>query len=90
MNSLGEEVRKINLISSNPFTYQYYNFGSNRKLYVVTDPVQQFSYLYDIDGNLINNSPIDSGFDIGVLFSETRNEYKIYSAYDDKVNIYIF
>ena len=78
------------LISAKPYDFQYYDFGTNRQIVVVTDSEQEFSYLYKMDGELINNSPIDSKFPVGVLFSEAFNQYKIYTAYDTKVNIYSF
>ena len=86
----GHEIFRQTLISPTDFQYQYYNFGSNRKLFVITDPEQEYSYLYDASGNLLNNSPINSKYNIGVIFSERNNKYKIYSAYEDKINIYIF
>lgn len=86
----GKEKFREAIISATPFIYQYYRFGSNRRLYVVTDPEQEYSYLYDASGKLLNNSPINSKFEIGVIFSETNNQYKIYSTYENKVNIYIF
>lgn len=90
LNSNGDDVFMESLISSNNFLWQYYNFGSNRKLYAVTDTEQEFSYLYNEKGELINKSPINSGYKIGVIFSESKNEFKIYTAYSKYVNIYSF
>ncbi len=90
MDKSGNEIFRSNIISTRPFNYQYYDFGSDRKLYVVTDEEQEFSYLYNRNGDLINNSPINSKFDIGVIFSEKNNEYKIYTAYENKISIYSF
>ena len=90
LNEKGDELFREDLLSPVPFNYQYYDFGSNRKLYIVTDPEQEYSYLFDKSGNMINNSPIDSKFEISVLFSEINKTYKIYSAYENKVNVYSF
>ncbi|MDH5382733.1 MAG: hypothetical protein OEW75_17895, partial [Cyclobacteriaceae bacterium] len=90
MNEKGETLFQQRLVGGLNYNFQYYNFGSTQKLYVITDPEQEYSYLFNSSGNLLNNSPIDSKFDIGVLYSESNNQYKIYSAYENKVNIYSF
>lgn len=70
-------------------TIQYYSFGSDDQYYAVTDPEQEFTYVYDREGNLTNYEPVESGFKIGLL-KRGGNDYQVYGSYQDRVRIYSF
>lgn len=63
------------------FSAQYYNFSPLNQVLVLTDSEQEFTYLYDVDGNLINGKPINTGNKIAMLYQSASNSYKIFLTY---------
>ncbi len=63
--------------SAEGLIYQYFNFGSNRKLIAITDLVQNFSYLYDLQGNLLTTMPLESSGPIQITHQAEKNQYRI-------------
>lgn len=74
-------------LSNGPATTQFYDFGGGRKLFVVHDPVQDFSYLYDEKGNLVNFRPVETSGEIALLFYEAQGTYNIYKTYSNEFSI---
>ncbi len=66
---------------------QYYDFGAGNEIYAVTDKVQEFTYLYNAAGELYNNRPIESGFEIGLLYFEQDNKFRIYRNYENEFSV---
>ncbi len=73
-------------ISEKDAWFGYFDFGSSRKILAVTDPEQGFGYLYDMSGNLLTNSPLESEGEIqithlvrqGQLIIRTRSANRIF------------
>lgn len=84
------EILAKDYLSAEEMMVQYYDFNLENKLYAITDPVQGFTYLYNSAGELVNSQPIDSENEIGVLFSEADNLYKIYSTTGNSFKILQF
>lgn len=59
---------------------QYYYFSPENQVCVVTDILQGLTYLYNSDGLLLNARPIDSTDKIGLLYSESKNEYTVFTV----------
>lgn len=64
-------------VSDEPLTYQFFNFGSNRQLFAISDLVQGFCYLYDIKGNLLTTMPLESSGKIQITFQPSEGQYII-------------
>lgn len=41
-------------------TVKYYQYGGGKSFISLTDPVQQFSYVFDGNGNMLTNPPLES------------------------------
>ncbi|MEX2511681.1 MAG: hypothetical protein WD398_02145 [Cyclobacteriaceae bacterium] len=72
-------------IPTGDLEYQYFSFGSNNKIFAVVDKIQDFTYLYNSEGKLINQKPIDANPGIWINFSGSRNEYTLMSTHGDKL-----
>lgn len=59
--------------------FQYFSFGSDKNIFVVVDPTQEFVYLYGLDGALLNPIPINGTNKVEIEYSESQNEYTIYA-----------
>ena len=69
---------------------QYYYFSSGNKVFAITDSEQQFTYLYDQEGRLINDQPVESSQKVGLMYFEKLNKYHLYSVYDRQFSIRSF
>ncbi|MCC5919120.1 MAG: hypothetical protein LAT68_01325 [Cyclobacteriaceae bacterium] len=87
ISRLGDLIFEQNYTPSEKMSFQYYNFGTDRQLYSLTDEVQGFSYLYDQKGKLLNDRPIESNFEISVLYYESQGKYEVYHVYNDELMI---
>jgi len=57
--------------------YQYFNFGSTKKIIAITDLIQGFSYLYDLQGNLLTTMPLESSGPIQITHQDSKSQYLI-------------
>ncbi|WP_157366949.1 hypothetical protein [Algoriphagus vanfongensis] len=64
-------------VSDGDLSYQYFDFGSNRQIVVITDRVQEFAYLYDLQGNLLTQLPPESKGEIEISYYPNQNKYLI-------------
>jgi hypothetical protein len=86
----GEVIFEKELLFSDRLKVQFYNFSAGIEIYAFTDSQQAFTYLYDGNGNLINQQPIESGFEIGLIYSEVNNNFHMYSCYGNQFSVSTF
>ena len=86
----GELIFEKELLFSNKLGLQYYNFSAGNELYIFTDFQQDFSYIYDGTGQLVNAQPVESGHEVGLIFSEVNNNYQLYSCYRNQFSVSAF
>lgn len=95
-NRLGILDREENLILEKDYLtpgqlqIQYYYFSSGNKVFAITDNEQQFTYLYDQEGRLINDQPVESSQRVGLMYFEKLSKYHLYSVYDRQFSIRSF
>lgn len=90
LNRRGETLFEKDYLSSEEMKAQYYFFGAENAIVAITDPVQSFTYIYDLSGNLINGQPMESDHEIGLLYYENTNSFRLYSTYDRKFSLETF
>lgn len=78
INGDGEEFLSKDYLNDDDLSIQYYNFSRTNQLYVVTDMTQGFSYIYDESGILVSSRPIDSQFDVSMMYYDTKKSYEIF------------
>ncbi len=64
-------------VSAENLLYQYFDFGSTRQLFAITDLNQEFCYLYDLKGNLQTTMPLESTGPIQITYQSSLNQYLI-------------
>ncbi|MEM6843686.1 MAG: hypothetical protein AAF632_15770 [Bacteroidota bacterium] len=77
-------------LARNELSVQYYNFETDRQVIAITDKVQEFTYLFNRQGQLVNNRPVESSGDIALLYSEAGNTYQLYRVYEDELAVITF
>jgi hypothetical protein len=90
MQTNGEEIFERELLFSDKLEVQFYNFSAGNEIYAFTDSQQGFTYLFDGNGNFVNQQPIESGFRIGLIYSEINNNFHLYSCYGNQFSISSF
>ncbi|MBC6367077.1 hypothetical protein [Algoriphagus sp. AK58] len=76
-------------ISDEKAWFGYFDFGSNRKILAVTDPEQGFGYLYDLAGNLLTNTPLESEGEIQITHRPSLSQLIIRTRSGSKVFEYV-
>src|SRR5690606_8455291 len=69
---------------SDDLTFQFFSFGGDKNIFVVIDKVQEFIYLYNLHGELLNTRPLDGNCQVEVLYSGTNNEYSIMAIHGNR------
>nr|WP_255806916.1 hypothetical protein [Belliella alkalica] len=83
MNAEYEELFSYNILSEE-LEFQFFSFGSDKNIFVVIDPTQQFTYLFSLNGELLNTLPISTKNQIEVKYSSSQNEYRIYAISENE------
>ncbi|MEM7106823.1 MAG: hypothetical protein AAF519_01260 [Bacteroidota bacterium] len=78
INSNGEEFLSKDYLNDDNLSIQYYNFSRTNQLYIVTDMIQGFSYIYDENGVLVSSRPIDSQFEVSMIYYDAKKSYEIF------------
>jgi hypothetical protein len=86
----GDVLFEQELLSSADLQVQYYHFGAENEVFAITDKMQEFTYLYDGNGSLFNQQPVESSHLISLLYSEINNVYSLYSCYGNQFSISTF
>ena len=86
----GNELFEKSFSTSNELSVQYYSFNSSTEIIAVNDQVQEFTYIYDGEGNLYNEVPVESSAKIGLLYFENLDLFNMYVNYDNKTSILAF
>ena len=90
LDSEGEKKFEKNYLNNGDLLLQYYNFGPGNELIIVTDLMQEFTYLYDGNGNLINSIPIENSHEVSILYSRSNNEFELFTSYGSRLDKYRF
>ncbi len=86
----GKIIFEKDYLGDKEFTVQFYDFGNFGKIFAITDGDQEFTYLYDEKGILINSRPLLSSFPIGLLFFENQTNFNLYTAFENELSVLSF
>ena len=90
LNAQEKLIINKDYLTSDIRNLQYYDFGGNNNIYVINDFVQGFGYIYNHEGKLLNNIPINNEYQIALLKNTKKNKIFIYAAYQNQVNVYSY
>jgi hypothetical protein len=65
-------------ILSDQLGFQFFSFGTDKNIFAVSDRNQDFIYLYNLKGELLNTKPISGAEGLELLYLAPQNEYVIY------------
>ena len=87
LNASGNLLFEKDYLGAAHVHIQYFNFGADKELITVTDPVEEFTYLYDIKGNLLNFEPLNSCCPLEVQLEDKNGGYRIYKNFENQVSV---
>ena len=90
LDAKGETIFEKSLISSAELSMQYYNFNSDRQVFVVLDEEQEFVYLYNQNGESYSFEPLECGFPVGLLYSSKQGKYQLYKCFNKNLTLETF
>ncbi|MFD2202104.1 hypothetical protein [Shivajiella indica] len=64
-------------IFSESLDFQFFSYGSDKNIFVIVDKDQEFIYLYNLEGNLLNTRPVNGSQKIDIKYSGSQNEYTV-------------
>jgi hypothetical protein len=73
---------------SDDLSFQYYSFGGDKNIFVVIDKIQEFIYLYNLQGELLNTRPINGYENVAIKYSGSNNEYSILAIHGNHLSEY--
>lgn len=91
------EYNKVNVLSqdeemlfswdilSEDLYFQWFSFGYQKDIFVVIDRVQEFVYLFNLKGELLNSKPLNGKIPISVSYSGSRNEFLIHAVFEKRL-----
>lgn len=88
LNESEVELFKIPLAGPNLW-FGYFDFGDERKIVAVSDSEQGFGYLYDLQGNMLTTTPLESEGPIQITHLGTKSQYLIRTVQGNKVLEYL-
>ncbi len=83
----GNKIFERNFITSGNLTVQYYNFSTDNKIFIVTDLEQEFTYIFNKEGELFNLEPMESHERIGLIYSSKERKYTIYKVFGNQYEV---
>ena len=75
-------------ISDEPVWAQYYDFGPGNELVILIDPIQELGYIYDGEGHLLSNLPLEVSQEMSILYYESSKLYKFFTIYHNDLAYY--
>lgn len=73
---------------SDNLKFQYFSFGGGKDIFVVIDKVQEFIYLYNFRGQLLNTRPLSGADQVEISYSASNNGYSIFTIHENRMVVY--
>ncbi|QHL87312.1 hypothetical protein GU926_07650 [Nibribacter ruber] len=72
-------------VTSSRKEIQYFHFGGDRKLYVITETGPRKAYLYDVQAQPLGQEPINASAPVTVRYNEVQNQYTVFAPFRNTV-----
>ncbi|MFK7953532.1 MAG: hypothetical protein AB8B73_11845, partial [Ekhidna sp.] len=90
LDDTGNLLFKKDYLSTDPILIQYYQFGGGKDLVIFTDTANKSLYIYDKSGNLVTGNPLNSAYEVSLIYSSAKKELQVFSAWDANLELYKF
>lgn len=90
LDDTGNLLFSKDYLSEGSILVQYYQFGAGKDLVIFTDTANQTLYIYDKSGNLITGNPLNSEYEISLIYSSATREFQVFSTSGSNLELYKF
>ena len=81
----GNEILTNKYMGVNTVEVKFYDFGAGKVYYLISDPTQELTYIYDGSGNLLTYPPLESQ---GVALEMSNNDkVMVYLTYQKSLSV---
>ncbi|WP_133273169.1 hypothetical protein [Hymenobacter radiodurans] len=78
-DSSGRQLLTQNFLTSGRKPVQYFDFGSGRRVIVITEPAPQRTYIYDAQGRLVGGQPfVSTAPEVGLHYEAVTGTYYLF------------
>jgi len=85
LDATGVKLFEKSYIKNEERIIQFYRFGGGKSLILLTDPEENFLTIYNLEGKVLTQKPLQSSTKVSVLFSENDGRYTLYLAHDSLI-----
>ncbi|MEQ9424807.1 MAG: hypothetical protein RJQ09_10340 [Cyclobacteriaceae bacterium] len=86
----GQILFEKDYIASDKLSWQYYNFGGGKEIVIILDGEQEFGYIYNKQGQLINFQPIEASNPVSVLYFTKTDKFRLFKTYQNEFSVIEF
>ena len=90
LDDTGNLLFSKDYLSEGPILVQYYQFGAGKDLVIFTDQQNKALYIYDKSGNLITGNPLNSEFEVSLVYSSAKKEFQVFTTWEENLELYTF
>jgi hypothetical protein len=76
-----QELFTAAVVPGEAYTFQFFMASPIASYLILSDPVQEFAYVYDMQGNLVGGQPIASGGKVQWIVNPDGQSFRIFSTY---------
>ncbi|EMR01643.1 hypothetical protein ADICEAN_03217 [Cesiribacter andamanensis AMV16] len=89
LNENGSELFEKDYLGAGRMQVQYFPFADGAALIAVTDPEQEFTYLYDLKGNLLQTQPLNSCCPLSLQPGTAGDSLRVVKGYQGVVEQFL-
>ncbi|WP_425391793.1 hypothetical protein [Ekhidna sp.] len=90
LDDTGNLLFQKDYLSEGPILIQYYQFGAGKDLVIFTDKQNKALYIYDKSGNLITGNPLNSEYEVSLIYSSAKKEFQVFTSWGSNLELYKF
>jgi hypothetical protein len=82
-NPSGRQLLTQNFLTSGRKPVQFFDFGANRRVVVITEPAPGRAYIYDAQGRLVGGQPfVSTAPEVGLHYDAATGTYYLFRTVD--------
>lgn len=85
-----KNLAELSIKSKNETRTQFYNFGADNELYIITDQDNKVSHIFNSNGEIDFSEPVKSSNDLSILYYDSEEFYKVYKVFDNELSLFTF
>jgi hypothetical protein len=82
----GRQILTQTFVTSGRKSVQYFNFGTGRRVFVLTEPGPNHAFIYDSQGRLVGGQPfVSSAPEVGLHYDAATSTYHLYRTVEKEL-----